>query len=353
LKARDASVARPPLRTLFGAALCALGLAVGATALAQEDASKGSFRDRMRQRLIERQQAQPAPQGDTDAKAPLTKPGDYTVTIEQGGLKRAYKVHVPVTYRPATPAPLLVAMHGGGGSMDLQASDAHYGLISKSDREGFVVVFPNGFSQLASGKFATWNAGNCCAAARDRNADDVGFIRQMVENLFLQLNIDRQKVFATGMSNGGLMAHRLACEASDLFKAIAPVAGTDNTKTCTPTNPVSVLLIHARDDDHVLFNGGAGKPLKASTVTDFTSVPETVSRWVGRNGCTGAPQRVLEVPGAYCDRYVACQGGARVELCVTETGGHSWPGGTKARGNKAGSTAISADDVMWDFFMGR
>jgi polyhydroxybutyrate depolymerase len=328
-------------------------LLIGHAALAQDEGSKGSLRDRIRQRLIERQQSQPAPQGDTDAKAPITKPGDYTVVIDHDGLKRAYKIHVPKRYDPAIAAPLLVAMHGGGGSMEIQSSDAHYGLVSKSDQEGFVVAFPNGYSPFPSGKFATWNAGNCCAAARDRNADDVGFIRKMVGNLQQQLNIDKTKVFATGMSNGGMLAQRLACEASDIFSAVAPVAGTDNTRSCTPQRPVSVLMFHAKDDDHVLFNGGAGKPLKPSTVTDFTSVPETVSRWVKRNGCSATPQRVVEKPGAYCDRYSACQGGTQVELCVTETGGHSWPGGSKPRGNKAGSTAILADDVMWNFFMGR
>ena len=100
--------------------------------------------------------------------------------------------------------------------------------------------------------FATWNAGNCCGGARDQNVDDVGFIRQIVANLTRQMNVDRQRIYATGMSNGGLMSYRLACEMSDVFKAIAPVAGTDNTRSCTPKQPVAVLHIHARNDTHVL-----------------------------------------------------------------------------------------------------
>jgi polyhydroxybutyrate depolymerase len=225
-------------------------------------------------------------------------------------------------------------------------------LISKSDNEGFVVVFPNGFSRLPSGKFATWNAGNCCGGARDENVDDVGFIKKIIDNLSHQLNIDKNKIFATGMSNGGMMSHRLACELAGTIKAIAPVAGTDNTKTCNSQAPVSVLEIHAKNDDHVLFNGGSGPGLRdKSKVTEFTAVPETVSRWVKRDSCNPKPRRVLTVPGAYCDLYTGCRSGAQVKLCVTDTGGHSWPGGTKPRGDEPPSQAIFANDMMWDFFL--
>jgi polyhydroxybutyrate depolymerase len=180
----------------------------------------------------------------------------------------------------------------------------------------------------------------------------VGFIRQVVENVTHQLNIDRRKIFATGMSNGGMMAQRLACEMSDVFKGVAPVAGTDNTKSCSPQKPISILEIHAKDDDHVLFNGGAGPGVQdKSKVTEFTSVPETISRWVKRNSCDTKAKRVLDKPGAYCDSYSQCKDGVEVRLCVTETGGHSWPGGKKVRGGeKQPSNAIIADDVMWDFF---
>jgi len=246
---------------------------------------------------------------------------------------------------------LLVALHGGGGNMDLQAKDALYGQISQSEREGFIAVFPNGFSRFG-GKLATWNAGHCCGAARDRNVDDVGFIRQVVANVSRQVNIDRNRVYATGMSNGAMMAYRLACEAPDLFKAIAPVAGTDNTRGCTPKNPVSVLHIHAKDDSHALFTGGAGPDsARKSQVTDHVSVADSVAKWARLNGCTVAPRRVLDKPGAFCEVQSGCRGDTRVQLCVTETGGHSWPGGSRPRTRGDGpSQAISANEVMWDFF---
>lgn len=329
-----------------------LSLGFGADAADSTSSSKGPIREFLKERWIQRQNSKPAPKGDTAPDAKITKPGDYTVSFDHGGHTRIYKIHVPQLYRPETAAPLIVAFHGGGGNMEYQATDKFYNLISKSDKEGFVIVFPNGYSRLNSGKFATWNAGHCCAAARDENIDDVAFVREMIQKLTSQLNIDRKRIFATGMSNGGMMSYRLACELSDVFKAVASVAGTDNTLNCSPKNPISVLHIHAKNDTHVLFNGGSGKPFEGdkSKVTEFTSVPNTISKWVKLNGCDPKPQRTLEKAGAYCELYNKCKAGSQVQLCVTETGGHSWPGGEKPRGNESPSKAVSATDVIWDFF---
>ena len=322
-------------------------LLLACAAIAQ--ARDGRLRDVLRARLAERG-ADPAG-AVLDPHAPITAPGDYRFEIRHDGLVRRYRVHVPHTYARSRPMPLLIALHGGGGDMDWQADDAKYGLVTASEREGFVAVFPNGFSRLPGGRFATWNAGRCCGQARDRDVDDVGFIRQVVANVEGQLSIDRTRVYATGMSNGGMMAYRLACEASDVFRAVAPVAGTDNTVDCHPARPVSIAHFHARDDDHVLFGGGAGPGAfrDTSAVTDFRSVPATVAQWSRIDRCTAPPRRVLEVPGAYCELLSDCAGGTEVQLCVTETGGHSWPGGHKDRGEPP-SQALSANDAMWAFF---
>lgn len=286
----------------------------------------------------------------------MDKAGTYTFQFKSGELTRHYMVHVPASYDPSIPAPLLFIMHGGGGHMKLQATESYYHQISKSESVGFIAVFPNGYSPIPSGKLATWNAGRCCAGARDKNVDDVGFIRELLQKLKRQLNIDKSRIFATGMSNGGMMAFRLACEMPETFRAIAAVAGTDNTTECNPKGPVSVLLIHARDDDHVLFHGGAGNTFRdKSTVTEFTSVPDTIAKWVKINACHPTPKRILETPGANCERYSGCRNEVSVQLCVTETGGHSWPGGKKPRMLSSGhpSHAIAANDVMWDFFLGK
>jgi len=282
------------------------------------------------------------------------QPGDSTHKLQHGGLTRKYLVHVPRSYDAAKPTPLLLAFHGGGGHMELQASDESYGLTAKSESTGFIVVFLNGYSPLPGGRLATWNAGDCCAQARDKQVDDVGFVRAVLAEVQGRLNIDPRRIYATGMSNGGMLSHRLACEMADVFKGIAAVAGTDNTRTCTPARPISVLQIHARNDDHVLFEGGAGAGAfrDRSKVNAFTAVPETMARWARRNACAAQPpQRVLERPGAYCERYSGCRDGVQLQLCVTDGGGHSWPGAGRVRsGKEAASQALSANDQMWDFF---
>lgn len=333
------------------AAAAGLLLAAGASLVALPGAAQDpSLRERILE--IRREAANAPPRQYADPKAPIAKPGDYTFQIQHDGIDRTYRIHVPSRYDASRPTPLLVSLHGGGATMDYQASDENYGQISKSDQAGFIVAFPNGYSRLPGGKLATWNGGNCCGPARDRNVDDVGFIRAMVDNLGRQLNIDRKRIYATGMSNGGIMAQRLACDAADMFRAIAPVAGTDNTKSCNPSQPVSVLQIHAKDDDHLPFNGGMGAKSMGRQVTSFTSVPESISRWVKRDACNATPKRVLDKPGAHCERYDGCRGDTHVELCVTDTGAHSWPGAAKWRGDEPPSKAISANDVMWDFFEG-
>jgi polyhydroxybutyrate depolymerase len=310
----------------------------------------GPLREMLKERWIKKQEEKPAPPASTDVHTKIESPANYTFTFKHNGVDRYYIVHVPGKYDSKVATPLLLALHGGGGSMEYQSSDEYYKQISKSDAEGFIVVFPNGYSRLKSVQFATWNAGKCCGDARDKESDDVGFIKEVVSLVSKQLNINQNKIFATGMSNGGMMSYRLACEIPGTFKAIAAVAGTDNSLKCSPEKPISILHIHAKDDDHVLFNGGAGKVLNEAKVTNFSSVPDTVSKWVKQNGCDLSPKRILEKPGAYCDLYSKCKNNTEVELCVTETGGHSWPGGKKPRGGGNPSTAISANDIMWDFF---
>lgn len=272
----------------------------------------------------------------------IAAPGTYRFHFTHGGLRREYLIHVPAK-AIGKDAPVLLAMHGGGGDMDYQAQN--YGLVEKSEQAGFVAIFPNGASRFRSGILATWNAGACCGRAVAQKVDDVGFLKEVVARVSRQLSVDRRRIYATGMSNGGLMAYRLACEAPELIRAIAPVAGTDNTVTCKPSRSVPVIHFHSRDDSHVLFGGGHGPD--ALVDTDFASVPATIAKWVALNRASPRARTVLSVPGATCQRH---DGAAPVELCVTESGGHSWPGSQSRRANKSPSQAISANDRMWDFF---
>jgi len=314
------------------------------------DASAG-VREKLKERIMKKMQEKPAPEASNDVTAKIERPGLYTFKTSIGGMDRFYMVHVPKNYNSKTSAPLLFAIHGGGGNMKIQANDDYYKQISKSEETGSITVFPNGYSKFQSGSFATWNAGHCCGDARDKNVDDIAFFKTMVKNLSSQLNIDAKRIYATGMSNGAMMSYRLACEMADTFAGIAAVAGTDNTVNCHPTRPINILHIHAKDDDHVKFDGGAGKSAApAEKITNFKSVEATISKWVEFNKCHGTPVQIMYKQGSYCQRYSKCQDNVKVELCVTPTGGHSWPGGKKPRGEEDNFQGLSANDVMWDFF---
>ena len=319
--------------------LTAVALAIGGAAAAQRAG-------RLRQIIQMEQQHRSAVPADPNS-TPVKAPGDYRFSFVHDGIMREYLVHVPRSYRGA-PTPMLVALHGGGGSADFQADDSRYKLISKAEAAGFIAVFPNGYSRFPGGILATWNAGACCGAAQKNDVDDVGFLREVIRRVERQARIDPRRVFMTGMSNGALMSWRMACEASDLVRGSAPVEGTDNTAHCAPSRPVAVIEFHALDDDHVPLNGGKG--VSALTDTDFASVPATQSKWIGLNRADPAAKRVLTVSGAHCDLHPAKPGGAPVELCLTDRGGHSWPGGGTQQGRKAPSMAISANDLMWSFF---
>lgn len=325
-------------RFLTGAAL--LGLVAAAIAGSAAAQPTGRFRQ-----IIQAEQEQRSAVPDDPNATEIRAPGDYRFSFAHDGITREYLVHVPKSYRGA-PTPMLIALHGGGGDADNQANDDNYKLISKSEQAGFIAVFPNGYSRLPSGAFATWNAGNCCGAAQRNDVDDVGFIREVIRRMERQASIDPRRIFAAGMSNGAMMTWRLACEVPEI-RAIAPVEGTDNSGSCKPAHPVPVIEFHAADDPNVPFNGGVGA---GPPRTDFVSVPATQAKWVSLDRADPRSTRVLTVAGAHCDLHPATAGGAPVELCVTDTGGHSWPGGGTKNGRKQPSQAISADDLMWQFF---
>lgn len=247
------TVSMPSIRlSIFTALLWAVFcMASPLQAAAQDQAADTTLRERIKQRVADRRELRQSQEDSSTKAQKILEPGDYVRSIKHDGLTRTYRIHVPKSYQTVKATPLLLAFHGGGGDMDYMANDEYYGLISTSEAEGFVVVFPNGYSRFRSGKLATWNAGSCCANARDENIDDVGFIKKLIASVSRELTIDPKRIYAIGMSNGGMMSYHLACEMSDTFAAIAAVAGTDGTLKCHPAKPISVLHIHAKNDDRV------------------------------------------------------------------------------------------------------
>ena len=275
---------------------------------------------------------------------PIKAPGNYRFSFVREGAGHEYLVHVPQGYH-GQPMPMLIVLIEEDADVDPEVDGSSYKLLSKSDKAGFIAVFPSSDSD-AKGQ-ATWHAGNCCGPSRNGKTDDVGFIRDMIGRVERQVKIDDKRVFATGMSSGAMMTWKLACEAAEI-RAIAPVAGTDNTDSCKPQRPVPIIEFHALDDARVPFNGGRGDRLIGEN--EFASVSASQNKWIDANLADPTPIRVLNVPGAHCDLHVARPGGAPVELCVTDTGGHSRPGRWNRQTRDPPSRAISANDLMWSFF---
>ncbi len=302
---------------------------------------------RQRRSPHQRQRRPQLSKPSTDVQSRITKPGDYSFLIQHGGRARTYRVHVPPGYASSEPAPLVVALHGGG--LDRQPGDGMASFAREADRQGFIAVFPDAYKPSAKDSTAAWNAGTCCGAAHQENVDDVGFIETVVGDVFRQVSISRLHIYAAGMSDGGMMAYRLACERPFLFRAVASVGGTDNTTTCVPGKPVSVLHIHAKNDPRVPF---AGLPDTAASgaVANFTSAPETVMKWAKLDACMETPRPILDKAGVSCKAYSYCRSQAEVQLCATDTGGHSWPGTPARRGASSPSPAIAATPTIWAFF---
>jgi polyhydroxybutyrate depolymerase len=177
-------------------------------------------------------------------------PGDHTITLNHDGRERSAIVHVPSRAVEMRNIPVVMNFHGGGGHA---SSEQEYSLMDRAaDRENFVAVYPNGTGRFGK-RLLTWNAGTCCAYSVINNVDDVGFIRALVADLAERIPIDRRRVYATGLSNGGMMAHRLAAEAADLIAAIAPVAGGMVFPAITAARSVPVMHLHSVDDPRALF----------------------------------------------------------------------------------------------------
>jgi len=287
-----------------------------------------------------------APSEGCDA-APDYEVGTTASEIEFDGGRRTFRVHVPPGYDPFTPVAVLLMFHGGGGSAR-QFEEASAEMDPIADREGFVTVYPDG-----TGTLRTWNGVGCCGAAVTQNIDDVGFVRALLDHIESSLCVDRNRVFASGMSNGGILSHRLACELADRLSAIAPVAGTDLTSTCSPARPIAVMHTHGTADGHVPWEGGEG--CGPSAGVDFTSVPETMERWRTRNGCSSTKTVTLTQGDARCESYEACSNGADVTLCSIDGGGHNWPGGRPPAGlvdcpeDGGQSSTFDVSEVIWSF----
>jgi len=274
----------------------------------------------------------------------------------QMGNARQYAVHVPTGYSKDTPVPALFCIHGLEQNAVMFCLDTGVAWPTKADEEGFVVIMPNGYMN-------SWNAGTCCGGAVSAGLDDVSLMRAIFAEVGKHVNIDLRRVYATGLSNGGYMSYRLACEASDLFVAVAPSAGaigtaaigggtstTSDLTACTPTQKVSVLDIHGTSDPLIPYSTQKPwrAPVQASDGCAMTTAPATVVPSGGDTTC---------VSFAGCP---ACPN-VNVTGCSIMGGGHCWFGSSDCGtgGGAIGMAFVGNNsdfmqntDAIWAFFSG-
>lgn len=265
---------------------------------------------------------------------------------------RTYRLYVPASLDASTPAPLLVALHGGlGTSAQFEANSGFDGL-AESNR--FVVVYPDGIGARADGTGPrTWNGGYCCGPAASQNVDDVGFVRQLIDRLDAEFPIDPARTFAAGHSNGAIMAYRLACELSDRIVAIGVQAGSLGVDTCSPKRPVSVIHLHGTADTNHPIDGGAGSGV-AGVV--FRPARAAVEALASADGCAPTPTAGNDPknPDLSVTTWAPCIGDTTVRYVVVEGATHAWMG-HPAYSKRASSFVgepypnLDASPAIWSF----
>jgi len=265
-------------------------------------------------------------------------------TLVVDGRTRTYRVYRPSGLGRETAVPLVLVLHAGFGTGS--NAESSYGWDALADEAGFVVVYPEGFLRA-------WNAGNfCCGLSVTQNVDDVGFLVTLIEQVEKKEHIDRRRIFAAGLSNGAMMAYRLACEASGRLASVGAVAGT-MTVPCTNGKPTSILAIHGLADRHIPFAGGY--PTTGVNKTNLhRAVPDVIGQWRTINACK---RSVKETSGAVTVDRASCASGREVTLITIAGAGHQWPGGqplTKAAVKwlhlDQPSPALNATRTLWMFF---
>lgn len=238
--------------------------------------------------------------------------------LKVGDLDRSYRLYKPAGV--AASAPLVVMMHGVSGSAREAEKDYHWDGLADSGK--FVVAYPDGLDHA-------WNVDGqtCCGRSGREGVDDVGFISAAVADIAKNVGIDTAKVYATGMSNGGIMSYTLACT-TEIFAAIGPVAGTQ-LNACRTPHPMSVMHIHGTADELVPYGGGPGY-----SVINGPPVPNVNAFWRNVDQC-GAPSATTD--GPITTSTAGCADGRGVVLITVDHGDHEWPD--------------FATRQLWDFFV--
>lgn len=260
------------------------------------------------------------------------------------GVERGYNLYVPNSTE-GQKVPLMLVLHGGMGNAErIEKSTA---MNAIADGGKFVVAYPQGTAppMRGMGDLRTWNAGNCCGAALRRNVDDVGFISAVIDDVAAAQPIDLSRVYVVGMSNGAMLAYRLACELPERLAAIVAVSGTLGVDDCSRAKDVAVLHIHGDQDRNVPLEGGRGEDSLAGV--EYRSVSDSIALLLRARGSSSCerknPSESIELA------QYRCSAGAPVELVVLKGNGHAWPGAVSDSDSGANPAKYPASEQAWSF----
>jgi len=271
-------------------------------------------------------------------------------------VERTYQIHqpVPMPVNLKNGLPLVIVLHGGRSTGEQIARASRFS--AKADKNGFIVVYPDGTGKNAERRL-TWNAGDCCDVAMTDNAEDVLFISSLIDNMVKFQGADPKRVYIAGMSNGGMLAHRLGAELATKVTAIGVVEGGMFASQPIPSVPVSTMIIHGQIDKTVPFEGGETRSSLMKPYvkpdTKFLPTQSAYNFWREKNGC--AADEDASTKGritTYTSKV--CKNQTVVALQVIKNGAHNWPGSSKAVYSEFddGSSYLGHDatDALWEFF---
>lgn len=288
-------------------------------------------------------------------------PGDFGRRLTRDGISRFYEIHVPASYTKKEPIPAVLVFHGGGGDPGTVRYESQ--MDRTSDRENFIVVYPAGTNKrrlILKDRLLLWNDGRPYKDGSYSKVDDVGYVKALLDDLARLFNIDSNRIYACGFSNGAQFTYRLAKRLPDRIAAIAVVAGQRPAHDAfdpAPSRPISVMQFAGLEDGIAPYEGGKG-PSRAAVQAVSPPVRETIKSWAEFNGCPPEPAEVKRIGKAVMNRYGPCQADSEVILWTLEDGGHAWPGGNMFPGvellglGELGEVNrdIHASDLMWKFF---
>jgi polyhydroxybutyrate depolymerase len=254
-------------------------------------------------------------------------------TLVSSGETRDYILHVPPNYDANRPTPLVITIHGASIWPAAQQALSQWDRVA--DREGFIVAYPGGRSGRGPRHF---------------DAADVTFIADLIDAVQRTYNIDRARIYANGLSNGGGLSFLLSCTMPDRIAAVGLVAAAHlfSWNLCRDLRPVPMIAFHGTADDAALYDGGRSWVVSIP----FPSIPNVTARWAGRNHCAPTPVESQVAPDVVRIEYPECSSNAPVVLYRIDGGGHTWPGGRDLPEWFAGKTTqtIDASSLMWEFF---